>query len=206
MSNDSHEQPESAGIPFGNDSAPPTLQYADSRTPHARRASELTTVATFADSWEASLALGKLEAAGIHAVLADENIVATGGSFYSNITGGVKLRVLAVDAERALAVLPSRVRARIVVCPRCGATDTRPIELGPGVKILFLLLLGIPYLFVRKSWACISCGNVWVPAPMAKVADEEWDDDEEDDDDDEEEDEMDGAPDAENGEKMKGEK
>jgi hypothetical protein len=195
MSNEPDEQPEGAGIPPSEESAPPTLQYADSRTPHARQAAQLITVATFADSWEASLAKGKLESAGIPAVLADENIIATGGGLYTNMAGGVKLRVAAVDAERALAALPSRVRATIIICPRCGGTDTRQIDLSPGVKILFLLLLGIPYLFVRKSWACISCGNVWIPAPAAKVDDEDEDDDEDDEEDDE--DDTDGAPDAE---------
>src|SRR5215218_2756481 len=105
---------------------------------------DLVTVATFADSWEGHLAIGKLEAAGIAAALADENIVSAGGGLYTNMTGGVKLQVPRVEVERALAALPRRVRARIVMCPRCRSTETRQVDFSPGVKIAFLLMLGLP--------------------------------------------------------------
>jgi hypothetical protein len=145
---------------------------------------DLVTVATFEDSWEAHLAIGTLEAAGIAAALADENIVSMGGGLYTNMTGGVKLQVPRMEVERGLAALPKRVRARVVACQRCRSTEARQVDFGPGVKIAFLLMLGIPYLFVEKPWYCLGCGNAWrasaAPAQEDEDEDDEVDDEDED--------------------------
>lgn len=164
----------------------PTLNYATARTPNPRDALKLVVIATFANLWEAHLARGELEAAGITAVLDGENLIGGVGTIYGSIVGGVKLRVPSIDAERALGLLPRRVRGRIIKCPKCAGIETREIDFSPGVKMLFLLLLGLPYLFVQKPWACITCGNVW----HASKDDEEYDDadDEEDENDSEDED------------------
>jgi hypothetical protein len=163
----------------------PTLNYASPGAGPSR--SKLVTIATFGQAWEAHLAAGKLEAEGIAAVIADENIVGTGGGLYTNMVGGVKLQVPQVDADRALAALPKRVRAVHVNCPRCRSIDTRQIDFSPGVKILFLLLLGLPYLFVQKPWYCLDCGNVWRAAsggaPDSDDEDEEQDEEQDEDDD-----------------------
>src|SRR5258706_10081149 len=143
--------------------------------------------ATFGHSWEAQRAAGNLEAAGVPVVLADENINAVGGGLYATMSGGIKLQVPQIDAERALEILPSRVRIAQVKCPRCSSADTRQIDFTPGLKICFLLMLGIPYLFVKKPWICLSCSNVWRAAPGKSVAnhvDDEEDEDSDDDDDD----------------------
>jgi len=148
---------------------PPTLNYADAKTPDSQLALKLIFIATFANLWEASLARGKLEDAGIKAFIDNENMLA--GSLYSNAIGGAKLRVPAIDAERALSILPNRVRARIIKCPKCGSIDTRQVDFSPGLKIFFLLLLGIPYLFVQRPWACLNCAHLW----NASKDDEEYD-------------------------------
>jgi hypothetical protein len=139
----------------------------------------LVTIATFAQSWEAHLAAGKLEAAGIPAVLADENIVSTGGGLYTGLAGGIKLQVPQADAERALAELPSRVRVRQVKCPRCGSMDTHEVDYTLGLKFFFLLLLGLPYLFVRKPWMCLKCQYLWraqsAPETVATATDSDLD-------------------------------
>lgn len=162
---------------------PAALNYARPGT--ERPSMSLVTIATFGHSWEAHLAAGKLEAAGIPAVLVDENINAVGGGIYTSMVGGIKLQVPQIDADRALDALPQRVRIAQVKCPKCGSTDTRQIDFSPGLKIFFLLLLGIPYLFVHKPWVCLSCSNVWRAAPVAKnradAQDDEDDDDEEED-------------------------
>jgi hypothetical protein len=154
-------------------------------------------IATFANYWEANLAKGKLESAGIPAVLDGENVAAGLGTWYGNAVGGVKLRVTAIDVERALAALPRRVRARIVRCPKCSGIDTRQVDFSPGVKMMFLLMLGLPYLFVEKPWACTSCGNVWNASKDDQEYDEEEDevDEDEDDSDDAEEDAGEGKSD-----------
>jgi hypothetical protein len=165
----------------GRDSAPaagerPVLNYASPGT-----GVRLVTIATFGHAWEAHLAVGKLESEGIRAVLADENVVSASGGIYNNAIGGVKLQVAQQDVPQALAVLPERVRGRIVVCPKCGLTDTRPMELSPGMKMLCLCLLGLPYLFFTRPWVCIDCGHLFKSPPPAPRRDENNEDDDDDD-------------------------
>ena len=64
----------------------------------------LVTVATFPNAMEANFAKGCLEAAGIPAFLADEQMV--GMNWHMSILlGGVKLQVCADDAEEAVEIL-----------------------------------------------------------------------------------------------------
>jgi hypothetical protein len=183
MSNPPPIDPETPALPSSPAPTPPTLNYAVPATPNARASAHLVTIATFSSSWEAHLALGKLQSEGMPAVLIDQNMGGRGGMYAIGI--GIKLQVPAVDAERALAALPKRVRATNVKCPQCGATDTRQIDFSPGVKILFLLLLGIPYLFVQKPWACLQCGHAWNMTLQETAL---YDEDDEDEDDEENED------------------
>lgn len=179
------EEPDKAGDPppeDKSDSRP--LDYARPGT--KRPSDKLVTIATFGNSWEAHLAAGKLEAAGIPAVLGDENINSIGGGLYGNMVGGIKLQVPEVHAEAALAALPQRVRETRLKCPRCGSVDTRQIDFTPGIKILFLCMLGIPYLFAQKPWYCLGCSYAWKPTPeelrpKLVFKDEGDDDDDEDD-------------------------
>jgi hypothetical protein len=180
-----------------SDDSDPSVEPADPAEPTAlsyarpgteRPSMSLVTIATFGQSWEAHLAAGKLEAAGIPAVLVDENINAVGGGLYTSMSGGIKLQVPQIDADRALEALPQRVRINHVKCPKCGSTDTRQIDFSPGLKIFFLLLLGIPYIFVQKPWVCLSCSNVWRATAQQQQQAEGKDDDEDDDDDDDEDD------------------
>jgi hypothetical protein len=152
----------------------PVLSYASPGT-----GVKLVTLATFGQDWEAHLALGKLEAEGIRAVLDNENFVNAGGGLYTNMTGGIKLKVAQEDLQVALAALPARVRGRIVPCPKCGLIDTRPIELSTGMKMLCLCLLGLPYLFLTHPWVCLDCGHLFKPPP--RPAEDDDDDDEKDD-------------------------
>jgi hypothetical protein len=176
--------------PQQGDGPPPKLNYALPGTVGGAGAMKLVTLATFGQAWEAHLACGKLESAGIPAVIADENIVTAGGGLYTNMTGGIKLQVPAVDVERAAALLPRRVRNVVVKCPRCGSTDTRQVEFSPGLKALFLVMLGIPYLFVDRPWVCLDCSTVWKrPADADADDDEDQDDDEGDDNDKDDDDE-----------------
>lgn len=158
----------------------PVLNYARPGT--ERAGMKLVTVATFGQAWEAHLACGKLEAEGIPAVIADENMVGIGGGIYTNMVGGVKLQVPQQDVQRALAALPERVRGRIVVCPKYGMTDTRAVELSPGMKMFCLCLLGLPYLFFTRPWVCLDCGHLFKapPKPVVREEDEEEEEGEED--------------------------
>ncbi len=150
----------------------PVLEYASARQ---SQSTKLVTIATFDQAWEAHLAMGKLENEGIPCVLADENVMAVGIGIYGNLMGGIKLQVPEPEVENARRLLPRRLRTTMVRCPKCKSTDTHDAPLSPGVKILFLCLLGLPYLFVEKRRVCLGCGWVW--KAVAEEADE--DDDEE---------------------------
>jgi hypothetical protein len=173
--------PEREALPDGESNGQPTepqtLSYARPGAAQVGAGMRLVTIATFGQSWEAHLAAGKLEAAGVPAVLVDENINSIGGGLYDGLTGGVKLQVPQHDVERAMEALPSRVRVRQYRCPKCGSLDTRELDFTVGLKILFLCLLGIPYLFVQKPRFCPSCQTIWKPA--APVEPDDTDDEEE---------------------------
>ena len=155
------------------DRDPPVLDYAALRG--ERRRTGLVTVATFADAWEANLALGKLQAEGIAATLADQNIVAAGGGLYTGLAGGIKLQVAVADEQRARAALPKRSTGDRVKCPTCGAFDTRPVPTHPILRMLYLLMLGLPYVLFGKRWTCAACGNTWRRSIYEEPDDEDED-------------------------------
>jgi hypothetical protein len=62
---------------------------------------KLVTVATFGNIIDAQLALGKLENAGIVAVLFDENI----GNILNVLVGGIKLKTREEDQEEAKKII-----------------------------------------------------------------------------------------------------
>jgi hypothetical protein len=84
----------------------------------------LTLIATFSHPFEAHLAKGKLESEGIEAFIADENIVGINW-LYSNLVGGVKLKVREEDKERALKILQEKVPLLELVP---GGKSASPIE------------------------------------------------------------------------------
>jgi DNA-directed RNA polymerase subunit RPC12/RpoP len=137
---------------------PPVLEYA---TPGAEN---LVTLRTFHDSLEANLALSMLRSHGIECVLGDENINAIGGGLYDVLTGGVKLKVFGRDLERAQALLP-RSRSDRARCPTCGGRDTHEIKWPAWGRMLSLLLLGFPALFLSKSWTCTRCRKKFARDP-----------------------------------------
>lgn len=61
----------------------------------------LITIATFGNVIDAQLALGKLESAGVKAVLFDENV----GNLFNVLVGGIKLKIREVDKEEAIRIL-----------------------------------------------------------------------------------------------------
>jgi hypothetical protein len=65
---------------------------------------KLITLKTFTSVTEAHLAKTQLESEGIKCVLFDEN-VANLSHFFSEIAGGVKLKIMESDQEKALSIL-----------------------------------------------------------------------------------------------------
>lgn len=65
---------------------------------------EVVTIATFDNQIDAFVAMGRLEAEGIQATLADMHIVQM-DVLYNIAVGGIKLQVHAADRQRAQAIL-----------------------------------------------------------------------------------------------------
>jgi hypothetical protein len=129
---------------------------------------KLATVCRFRDMPEALLAKSVLESAGIECLLADANIIRTDW-LWSNLVGGVKLRVLEEDLEEALHLLDQNAAEHVSApgdedfqpppCPRCRSLEVALDDLqdsqAAGSSIGARPREGVPV------WTCQSCGNQW---------------------------------------------
>lgn len=112
---------------------------------------ETITLRQFRDLPEALIARGSLESAGIQAYLVDDNMIRMDW-FYSNLLGGIKLKVNAEDVEAATEILNQPIPDTIEVegvgtyeqpkCPQCQSLDVRFQEL-------------------KCAWTCNACGHEW---------------------------------------------
>lgn len=129
----------------------------------------LVTVGQFRDLTAAWIAKTSLESAGIECFLGDENIIRMDW-FYSNLIGGVKLRVVEQDADAARAILAapqlesfdvegvgSFVRPK---CPQCGSVDIMFEGINKPLSYASMWA-GVPIPFASKLWRCASCSHTW---------------------------------------------
>jgi hypothetical protein len=144
--------------------APPRTENAD-----AVEFDEFVTLRQYRDLPEALLAKGSLESAGIEALLADDNLIRLDW-FYSNLLGGIKLKVRAEDAEAADEILNQPIPEIVEVegvgeyqqpkCPRCQSLDVSFQELNEFLSY-GSAYLGVPIPVYKKAWTCQACGNEW---------------------------------------------
>ena len=130
---------------------------------------ETVTLRQFRDLPEALLAKGSLESAGIQAYLVDDNMIRMDW-FYSNLLGGIKLKVRVEDADAANEILNQPIPEGLDVegvgnfeqpkCPQCRSLDVTYEELNKGVSYT-AAYLGIPFPIYKKGWTCHACGNRW---------------------------------------------
>ncbi|MGO9863301.1 MAG: DUF2007 domain-containing protein [Terriglobales bacterium] len=130
---------------------------------------EAVTLRQFRDLPEALLAKGSLESAGIPAYLVDDNMIRLDW-FYSNLLGGIKLKVRAEDAEAAGEILNRPIPEILDVegvgtfeqpkCPQCQSLEVSWNELNEGFSYT-AAYLGVPIPVHRRGWICHSCGNTW---------------------------------------------
>ncbi|VAW39004.1 hypothetical protein MNBD_DELTA02-212 [hydrothermal vent metagenome] len=129
---------------------------------------ELKTVASFSTAVEAHLLAATLEAAGIEAVICDEHTV-TMNWLYSNLIGGVRVKVRETDLEDAQRILKTEstppssaedIPSTLPMCPACGSDD---IEFSTDKRGAFVswLLLGFPIIAPKKELKCKKCGHSW---------------------------------------------
>jgi hypothetical protein len=121
---------------------------------------KLVTIATYHQAMEAHVAKTKLASAGIDAFLADEHI-ASMDWHYSNVVGGIKLKVEESEAERAAKVLGLEAAGFYSeeesgpACIVCNSPDVRTHG------ILSLLAIVFPLPFLKRKWECGRCGHRW---------------------------------------------
>lgn len=128
----------------------------------------LVTVGAYSTVQEACLVQSELESFGVDAVLEDDNLVRLDW-LYSNLLGGVKVRVpdsMADDARAIMEAAPDDAAlppAETTVCPSCGSAETSQFLDRRGACLTWLVV-GIPLLFPRWRNACGNCGHKWTGA------------------------------------------
>ena len=131
---------------------------------------KLVTLRRFRDMPEALLAKSVLESAGIDCSLADANIIRTDW-LWSNMLGGIKLRVQEEDLEAASNLLnqnppelpgESSSEPPQPACPRCSSADLSledsPEPATSAGRLVFSVSADDP------TWVCHSCGHSWQDA------------------------------------------
>jgi hypothetical protein len=128
----------------------------------------MITLRQFRDLPEALLAKGCLDSAGIDSTLLDDNVIRMDW-LWSNLVGGVKLKVEPSDAEPATEILNQPIPEIIDVdgvgeyaqphCPNCRSLDVTFKELNRPLSYASLFLIPIPV--HRKAWRCHSCKVEW---------------------------------------------
>ena len=132
--------------------------------------SRLKTIASFRDLPLAELAKTKLESEGILCFLQNKNLVAVDWGL-SFATGGVKLQTPEEHAEIAKQILDEDCSADLAsiedefpepetsdLCEKCDSPNL--ISLDARRKAgAWSLLLGFPFIFLRKRRQCADCGH-----------------------------------------------
>ena len=121
-----------------------------------------TTVDRFFDTIDAHIAAGKLEADGIPVFLLGINH-ASANWLYSIALGGIRLQVPEIYVEDARQLLSETAESdeESERCPRCGATNSSPMNNSRRVAFLAFHLFSIPLPWPSRKRHCDSCGNEW---------------------------------------------
>ena len=148
----------------------PAVAAAGATTASPKRSRKLATLCRFRDMPEALLAKSVLESAGIECLLADANIIRTDW-LWSNLVGGVKLRVLEEDLEEATRILdldsptehsamPGDEDSQPPSCPRCHSPEVSLGDLRDSKAAVNFSATARPAAG-EPLWTCRSCGNQW---------------------------------------------
>ena len=134
----------------------------------------LITLTTFDNAVEVHIVKARLEGEGIQSMLQDENMVAL-NPLYNVTLGGIKLKVLAEDVERAQAVLQEIEQApmtddhdQVIHCPNCGSAELyQGFKSMKGTKgvlaaVISFLLMVFPLHF-KTVYRCKHCETEFKP-------------------------------------------
>ena len=127
-----------------------------------------TTIARFEYSSEAQIIKGRLEADGIQVFLSD-NLTIDTDPLVSNAIGGVKLKVLSEDANKAQEILRSIQKysldneGHFIKCPNC---ESEHIQLFSTIKnlksflsFIFGFLVGTLPFYAKHKYRCNDCNT-----------------------------------------------
>ncbi|MGA7754260.1 MAG: hypothetical protein WCB05_15610 [Candidatus Sulfotelmatobacter sp.] len=156
---------------------PPSEEISDSEGELELR--RMVTVRQFRDLPEALLAKGCLDSAGIECALVDDNMVRLDW-FWSNLMGGVKLKVEPGDADVANEILSQPIPEGFDAvgtgeylqpsCPSCQSLDVSFQELHKPVAYV-TAYFGVPLPLRRRAWRCHSCNVEWEDDGIPNPAD-----------------------------------
>jgi hypothetical protein len=136
-----------------------------------RGVSDFITIATYDNYFSANFDLQKLQGNDLICYLADEHTVTMKWTL-SQAMGGISLRILEEDIEKAKAILAERPESVEVdykvesednlICPRCGSNNAASENYSMRAIGLSWLLLGfpLPFKIFRKN-KCFYCDHVW---------------------------------------------
>jgi hypothetical protein len=126
-------------------------------------------IAVFQYSTEAHIIKSRLEAEGVEAFLFDQFTVDT-DPLVSHAIGGVKLKVWAVDEERAMKILDSIPEYSVddegqeITCGVCGSSKVELVSSVRGVKSLLAFLFSffttaLP-IYGKHEYRCENCKQI----------------------------------------------
>lgn len=130
----------------------------------------LITFKTFDNSIDAHILKIKLESEDITCFLFDENIVSI-NPLYSNLVGGIKLKINEEDLERAKEIVSELEQTpyttedeKVISCPRCQSTHIESghksmKSVGAVLSAIASFLLVIFPLYRKDVYKCKDCGN-----------------------------------------------
>lgn len=125
---------------------------------------EFVILETFQNYIEANLVLGRMEEAGIHCWLKDEN-TATINPVLTNVIGGIKLMVAEEDLEKATEILNAlkEIKRKSYACPYCQShnieyitSSRKPVN---WLSSVLSWLLSNYAIGVHQIWHCFNCGK-----------------------------------------------
>jgi hypothetical protein len=125
----------------------------------------LITARVFDNPIEAHLLKSKLESEGIQSYLFDENIV-TINPLYSQLAGGIKLKISDLDTERVQEVLSEYLTSvnEVLQCPNCSSTELYSNFISMKgwlgfLSIVWSVLVMIYPFYYKTKYRCKKCGE-----------------------------------------------
>lgn len=129
----------------------------------------LITFKTFDNSIDAHILKIKLESEGITCFLFDENIVSV-NPLYSNLVGGIKLKINEEDLEQAKGILSELEQTpyttedeHVITCPKCQSTHIESghksmRSVGAVISAIASFLFFIFPVYRKDVYKCKDCG------------------------------------------------